>query len=397
VVSGVAALGIVVFGVFSIYMGSVWETPYRALPGWVVDFDGGSAVGQAVIRSLSDVSPGRGGIAWKVVSASRFPEGLSGLENAVVEEETWAAVAINVRAGLNLAAALSAVDEAYDPTSAITFIGAEARNEAAYRNVLRPQAIAQLEALSQAFALAFAKNISTSSNISDLLSTAPQILTRPISYTIKNIRPFDVEVASAVTFVGMIVLLILSVSLISNGARQTSGIERHLALGSLVRVRLATSFAAYFFIALFYTILGRAFQLPFNRRFGEAGFVIFWMFNWIGMLACGLALEAVITVVTVRFIPFFLILWIISNLSIAQFPPEAMPPVYRYGYAFPFYNISRAVRTIVFSTKNHLGRNFGILIAWVALSCVTLPLFQWLMRRKMVFAQIEKVKEDAPL
>jgi uncharacterized protein involved in outer membrane biogenesis len=31
--------------------------------------------------------------------------------------------------------------------------------------------------------------------------------------------------------------------------------------------------------------------------------------------------------------------------------------------------------------------NFGVLIAWVALSCITLPLFQWFMRRRLVAAQ----------
>jgi hypothetical protein len=59
-----------------------------------------------------------------------------------------------------------------------------------------------------------------------------------------------------------------------------------------------------------------------------------------------------ITLLTPRFTPFFLITWIISNVSVAIYPLQALPHVYRYGYAFPFYNISRAVRAIVFRTKN---------------------------------------------
>lgn len=89
-----------------------------------------------------------------------------------------------------------------------------------------------------------------------------------------------------------------------------------------------------------------------HLRFGHGGIVAFWMLNWVGMLACGLALEAMITLLTVRFIPFFLILWIISNVSVTIFPLQVLPHVYKYGYAWPFYNISRAVRTIVFRTKN---------------------------------------------
>lgn len=62
--------------------------------------------------------------------------------------------------------------------------------------------------------------------------------------------------------------------------------------------------------------------------FGPAGFVIFWMLCWIAMCALsvplstfldpshrqfrGLALEAMITLITPRFTPYFLILWIIG-------------------------------------------------------------------------------------
>ncbi|KAJ7813596.1 hypothetical protein B0H14DRAFT_2376638, partial [Mycena olivaceomarginata] len=61
--------------------------------------------------------------------------------------------------------------------------------------------------------------------------------------------------------------------------------------------------------------------------------------------------------------------------------------LYRYGYAFPFYNILRAVRSIVFRTKND-----DILLAWVALSCITTPLFQWFMRRRIVAALAKTVQ-----
>jgi Protein of unknown function (DUF3533) len=114
------------------------------------------------------------------------------------------------------------------------------------------------------------------------------------------------------------------------------------------------------------------------------------MLNWVGMLSVyvdysppcpkqpltyyphtsGLALESLITLLTVKFIPFFMILWIIGealtyfaymtaiitspavNVSIPIFPIEVLPLVFRYGYATPFYNISHAMRCILFGTKN---------------------------------------------
>ncbi|KAJ7319411.1 hypothetical protein DFH08DRAFT_713771 [Mycena albidolilacea] len=387
VFGGVGALVVVIFAVFSIYWGSVWSTPHHSLPGWIVDFDGG-AVGQSVSNALISINAGTSGIAWQVVPASQFPGGISQLQNAIVQEKTWYAVTINSGATTSLSAAVSAVDASYNSSLAITFMGSEARNE----NIYRPHGrivTGQLDAITLQLTLQFLKNISSSANVGTLLSTAPELVARPIYYTVDNLRPFDVPVASAVTFVGLIYLLILSffIVMVSTAAREISGLEKNLTLGSLVRVRIVTSFVAYFFIALFYTLLSRAFQLPFDRHFGSAGLVIFWMLNWMGMLACGLALEAVITLLTARFVPFFLIIFIITNVSVSVFPLAVLPHIYRYGYAFPFYNISRAVRSIVFRTKNDVGMNFGILIAWVALSCITLPLIQWFMRRRLVAAQ----------
>jgi len=40
------------------------------------------------------------------------------------------------------------------------------------------------------------------------------------------------------------------------------------------------------------------------------------------------------------------------------------------------------MRTVIFNTKNQVGLNFGVLLVWVAISCVTLAGFQVLVRRK---------------
>jgi hypothetical protein len=91
----------------------------------------------------------------------------------------------------------------------------------------------------------------------------------------------------------------------------------------------------------------------------------------------GLALEAMATILTMRFVPFFLLVWIITNVSVAALPIEVLPHIYRYGYAMPFYNVSKGVRNILFGTHNVLGYTFGVLIAWVLLSCVTIAVSQW--------------------
>lgn len=83
--------------------------------------------------------------------------------------------------------------------------------------------------------------------------------------------------------------------------------------------------------------------------------------------------------------------------------------IYRIGHGMPFYNISSALRTVLFGTRNHIARTCGILLGWVCLSYVatspllsferkkvtdenpvflssliTIPLITWFMRRKDV-------------
>jgi hypothetical protein len=69
-------------------------------------------------------------------------------------------------------------------------------------------------------------------------------------------------------------------------------------------------------------------------------------------MSLGLATEAMITILTPRFISFFLIVLIVINVSETSVPiPLSGSYIYRVGYGLPFWNLSEAVRTIIFNTK----------------------------------------------
>lgn len=54
-----------------------------------------------------------------------------------------------------------------------------------------------------------------------------------------------------------------------------------------------------------FSVLGHAAEIM--RRFGAgAGFMVFWVYIYLGMAALGLSIEAMITILTPRFTPFFL-------------------------------------------------------------------------------------------
>ncbi|KAH8814522.1 hypothetical protein DL96DRAFT_1715714 [Flagelloscypha sp. PMI_526] len=383
---GMFVTTIAMFCIFSIFWAALYRTPARNLDGWIIDFDG-DLIGQTVSQGVLGAT-GSGAVTWHYKSTSEFPNGVSDVINSVINEKIWVAITVNPLATQNLKTATSQINGSYVGASAVTVYGNEARAENGFRSIIRPNVDAILTKTSKQFRAQYVQGISTASNIPDIVQKAPNILFEPLSYTIVNLRPFDVPVATAVTFVGLIYLLILSFYIvnISNGAREAAQLDANLTLGSLITVRLVSSVLSYFIISLFYSSVSPAFGLPMEREFGRSGFLVFWMLNFFGMLACGLALESLLAIMTIRFLPFFLLLWIISNVSVCIFPIESLPIAFRYGYAFPFYNISKAVRTIVFRTHNQLGLNFGILIAWSVLSCTTYPLFQWYARRRAIKA-----------
>jgi len=64
------------------------------------------------------------------------------------------------------------------------------------------------------------------------------------------------------------------------------------------------------------------------------------------------------------------------------------------GLAWPFYHIVKGSCSLIFGTKDWLGLNFGVLLAWAGLSYALLPitLRMELRRNKKM---VEKNAEDA--
>ncbi|TFK48865.1 hypothetical protein OE88DRAFT_1713943 [Heliocybe sulcata] len=386
---GIVMIVLTIFSMLPIYWGALWKPSVQLhrLHGWVVDFDG-DMVGQAVTQAFTSATGQPTQITWQVQPASRFPNGPSDVVAALLDEKCWMAVVVAPNATSTLQHAVASQDGSYNGSLAITAYGTEARNENGYRAFISPITQGILTQTSQRFAVRFLPQLASSGvNITSLALAAPSVVSQPVGFTLDNVRPFDVPVASAVDLVGLIYLLILSfiASMINCAARETvSGIDRLLTLRSLLLLRILSPIIMYFPISLCYALVSLAFQVPFTRGIGHAGFFVYWMLSWMAMSALGLAVESMLTLVTQRFIAFFLFPWIISNVAVCSLPIEVLPGIFRYGYGVPFYNVSRGVRTLVFNTKNDLGLNFGVQFAWIGVSCVTLAVLQVWARRRMV-------------
>jgi hypothetical protein len=381
---------LIIWGVVSIYWGAFWRGRSGAhnMHGWIVDFDGGD-VGRAVTQAFQAVTGPKEMLTWVVKPASDFPGGPDELANEVGHSHPWAAVAIHNGATSRLANAVSSADSSYNGSLAITAYGNQARNENAFNSIIQPALVAILTQTTQKFAAQHAARIANGTdaqNLATLLTRAPQVVTQPIFYTINNVHPFDIPVATAVTFVGLIYLLVISFIIVNAtaGMRLGTGLERRLTTSSLIKLRVTTDLILFFFLSLCFSLISLFFQVPFRRHYGNAGFFIYWMLCFVGMSALGLALDAMLALLTLRFVGYFMIFFIIINVSVCSLPIEILPTIYRYGRAMPFYNVNLAVRSILFGTANTLGLNFGILIVWVVVSLITLPLFMFLARRRTI-------------
>lgn len=385
-VMGLLLTILVCLAFLSIYWAALYQPNVHVhkLQGVVVPYDNG-IVGQTVVQAMRAASGGYGQMTWRIADPSEYPNGWSQVAQAVVDNKEWVGIVIQPDASTRLQQALFLGDSTWEGNSTISVYTNEARNNNAFGAYIMPSFSMPLEMACSRFAQQQATQLAGNGAVTNLLANAPQLITQPIYYATYSLRPFNVPVATAASFVGLIYLLILAfiVTLQSFSGRQP--LEPKLRLTSLLAVRFVVPIVAYFFLSLFYAILTLAFQAPFSRYYGRSGFFIYWMLSWCGMLALGGAMEVMVTLLGQKFISFFLVLWIIANVSVAFYPIDLLPGVYHYGYAMPFWHIKEAVLAILLGTKNVIGRAFGVLIAYAFLNFfIMMPLFTILMRRLAV-------------
>ncbi|KAG9047650.1 hypothetical protein FS837_001778 [Tulasnella sp. UAMH 9824] len=386
---------------FSMYWGSLGETSQHVpkLKGYVINRDGTAGeglLGQAIVAAFEANSRGEGvpenqHLTWTVVDSSSLPSN-DDVAYAVVDEEVWAAVVVNSDATALLNSARSSGNSSYDPRTAVIFYYNQGRNEIAANSFIVPYTTALLQSTLTAFnAKTNAQYFAALANGADdarqtamtTISQAPQTVSQPFSYQAVNLRPYTKTASQAVLLVGQIYIIILSFMITMTHDFARGIISPFLRFKSYARMRVFVPLVAYIPLSFSYAMINLPFKITFGAKYSYAGgFFLFWVFVYMGMAALGLATEAMITFLTPRFIAYFLIALIISNVSVASVPIVLQPSFYRYGYGFPVFNIAEAVRTIVFNTKNHMGVNAGVLLAWVVLSMITVPLFTWLVRRK---------------
>jgi len=306
------------------------------------------------------------------------------------------------------------------------------------------------------------QNASTDATLLANIQNVPQAISPAVGFSMYNLRPFSPPAATPSVTIGLIYLIVcynvLCPTTYGNKTDSKQIIaffsfsfymphhskfqqptkksnQKKLKFPQLIIWRIFASFTAYFFLSLFYSFVSLSFQINFYAPpgpetevaspatgYGHASFVVYWMLNFIGMGALGLACENVAMIVGQPWAALWLIFWVISNgtgfpftvsphspscrtrsklmsnpkiVSTSFYNIDLAPRFYHWGYAWPLHNIVEAARTILFDTHSRVPQNFGILLGWIVVNVMFFPFCCYFMRWKSKkSAQKEKEKKE---
>lgn len=147
------------------------------------------------------------------------------------------------------------------------------------------------------------------------LNRVPQAVNPAIGFSTYNLRPFTPAVTTPAVSIGLIYLIIIAffsyTFYLPHHMKFIKGPgHRPLKFAQFIAWRLVATVASYFFLSLAYSLISLAFQIPFSKPSGShvevvspvdayhyGSFVVYWMLNWVGMTALGLACENVAMIV----------------------------------------------------------------------------------------------------
>jgi len=385
---------LVIIGVLSIYWGTLWKLDEHAykLRGIVVDFDQGD-IGQAILRASQERTGSPEQITWTVQNPSAFQDP-SSVAQLILDEQYWVAIVVQPGATDKLGKAIASADSTYNGTAAVSVFIAQARQEQAYSHFISPQLRDVLQAAQLSFRNNNVQSLSHANfNLSNVVQNAPQTILNPFGFEVIDLRPFDVPVTTALTAIGLIYVAFAALVSCTHSlqARTQLGLNDKLTFKSLLKVRICSPLISYFWLSFSYSLLSVFFHVPFGRFRGAGGFPLCWLMFFLGMSALGLTIEVVTVILTPHYVSYFMIFWIIWNISVCYLPIEVLPSIYRYARMAPFYNIGRAARSIILNGKNELLINFAVLLSWTFISIINIILCELWKKRKGQTFQNSKI------
>ena len=362
------------------------------------------------------ISSGQSGnhLGYITMDPAEFKGDPMQVRQAVFDFKAYAALVVMPNATALLQQAVQTGNASYDPRGAMQQIYVEARDQETYYDYILPQLSALQTEISSQFGQMWTRMVLSNTSIPlTNLQAAPQALSPAIGVSQFSLRPFAPPVVTPAVTIGLIYLIILAFfsftfflpiysKLITPASHPT------IPFWQFILTRYIGTVTAYFFMSLAYSLISLAFQIPFADpngsgtgvytnpdAYGKGTFVVYWMINFVGMIALGLACENVAMIVGMPWTAMWLIFWVITNVSTSFYSLDLAPKFYYWGYAWPLHNIVEASRSTLFDLHSRIGLNFGVLFVWVVVDSALFPACCWFMRRKtMKQKEMEKGKKQ---
>ncbi|EKD18576.1 uncharacterized protein L3040_007404 [Drepanopeziza brunnea f. sp. 'multigermtubi'] len=382
----VVLLSAIVMGILSIYWGADHSLQFNvpAFTVAVIDFDKGE-VGPYIQNMAAEARAANPAKTLGYVSEPGEKYNYSNEQTlrALKQEEYWFGIVVQANATTAMNYAYETGNSSYDPTGAVHLIYEEGRSSLTIATLAYPPILSFLNS----FVLQFAKQKQESlrrANAGNAAALARQAENPiPIAFSIYNTAPYIPSTAEASTEIGTIYLIIVSfISVLMFNALNEAMIGK-IPIARWVLYRMTILPLLYLFLSLLYLALSCVWQIDLGKFFGAAGYAIYWLLSWIAMMAFGLAVENVNNVCGQPWTPVFFVFWVISNVATGFYPTELLSSFYRWGLAWPLRHDLIGAKALIFGTKNVLGLNFGVLLAWVGVSIALQPLTLWLQRRRL--------------
>ncbi|KAF2684996.1 hypothetical protein K458DRAFT_301687 [Lentithecium fluviatile CBS 122367] len=403
-------LAIAIFSFLCLFWGALFNQENRVhnLKIWVVDFDSQvppynnttAFVGLFVTRSVQALlNSGAHNPGYTIRSPSDFDNDPVKVRQSIYDFHAWAAVIINANATTLIERAVRDGNTSYDPLGACQIIFNSARDQTTTASYISPSLTALQKSVVSSFGREWLTHLMRTTSAADLnLDTAPQAITPGIEFTMYDLRPFGPPIATPAVSIGLIYLIILSffsfTFFLPIHMKYLSP-RNHppLHFTHLIIWRYVATVTSYFFLSFVYSLVSLAFLMPMDRpsasptesannpnAYGRGTFPVYWVINWVGMTALGLASENMAMLLGTPWTALWLIFWVISNVATGFYSLELASGFYRWGYAWPMHNIAELTRQTLFNLHSRTGLNFGILFAWVVVGTGLFPICCYYMR-----------------
>ena len=356
--------------VMSMYWAVLFNTEQNlsSLDVFVVDFDGTQApytgvtplIGPLITQTTEKmISSGQSGghLGFMTMDPAFFNHDPMEVRKAVYDYKAWAAIVINANATALLQQAVQQGNASYDPLGACQTIWVEARDQDSVFEYVFPSLVKLQTEITSTFGQMWTAMVLKNTSIPVTnLQAVPQALSPAIGFSMFNLRPFGPPVAIPAVTIGLIYLIIIAFfsftfflpiysKLVTPGGHPT------IKFWKFILIRWMGTILAYFFMSLAYSFISLAFQIPFDNptapetmvannanSYGKGTFVVYWMINFIGMIALGLACENVAMTIGQPWTAMWLIFWVITNVATAFYSLDLAPKWYYWGYAWPLHN-----------------------------------------------------------